>query len=103
MLMMRGDDVRERQAGFDFVREHADSYVAELLAEFAAETDDELRCWLLELLAESRSERALPVFAGELESPVEDVRLWAVRGLEELDTPAARAELDRARNGSWIL
>jgi HEAT repeat protein len=99
---MRSPDARLRTHGFDFLREHADAYVDELIAEFAREPDDELRCWLLELISEARSPRALPVLAGELESDDESVRFWAIRGLEMLDTAAARHELYQARSNGWI-
>jgi hypothetical protein len=100
---MRSRDAQLREDGFDFLREHADTYVDELLAEFEKEQDDYgLRCWLLELVAEARSPRALPVLAGQLESGDESLQLWAIRGLEMLDTREARHELYRARSNGWI-
>ncbi len=103
MRRMRDDDPRSREAGFDFLREHADAYVEDLIAEFRSERDDaDLRCRLLELVAEARSGAALAVLAEELESPDESLRFWAVRGLEMLDTREAEAALDRARASGWI-
>jgi hypothetical protein len=99
---MRSPDTRLRTHGFDFLREHADAYVDELITEFTRERDDELRCWLLELICEARSPSALPVLAGELESDDESVRFWAIRGLEMLDTREARHELYQARTKGWI-
>jgi hypothetical protein len=99
---MRSPDLRLRTHGFDFLREHADAYTGELLAEFANEPDEELRCWLLELIAEARSSEALPVLAGQLESDDESLRFWAIRGLEMLDTREARDALDEARTHGWI-
>ncbi|MFB9839686.1 HEAT repeat domain-containing protein [Actinoallomurus acaciae] len=99
---MRSPEARLRTHGFDFLREHADAYVDELIAEFAREEDDELRCWLLELISEARSPRALGVLAGELESDDDSVRFWAIRGLEMLDTPGAHDALEQAREGGWI-
>ncbi|MEW2353129.1 HEAT repeat domain-containing protein [Spirillospora sp. NPDC029432] len=97
MQRMRDRDPRVRERAFDFLREHADAYVDELIAEFAAERDDQdLRCRLLELIAEARSERALEVFRGQLESPDEPLRFWAVRGLEMLDSRAALRLLEQA-------
>src|SRR5687768_4117919 len=98
MLRMRDKDPRARGDGFDFLREHADAYVDELIAEFAAERDDhDLRCRLLELIAEARAPRALPVLRDQLEDPDEPLRFWAARGLEMLDTREAEEALDRAR------
>jgi hypothetical protein len=99
---MRSQDARLSTHGFDFLREHADAYVDELIAEFAREENDELRCWLLELISEARSPAALRVLAGELESDDESLQLWAVRGLEMLDSREARHELYVARTNGWI-
>jgi hypothetical protein len=100
---MRSQDPRLRETGFDFLREHADSYVAELIAAFDGERQDrELRCRLLELVAEARSPDALPVLAGQLKSDDDELRFWAIRGLEMLDTRQAQRELDRARADGWI-
>jgi hypothetical protein len=100
---MRSRDPQRREDGFDFLREHADAYVDDLIAEFEKEQEDHgLRCWLLELISEARSPRALSVLAGQLESDDESLRLWAIRGLEMLDTRAAGQELYRARSNGWI-
>ncbi|WP_222720845.1 HEAT repeat domain-containing protein [Actinomadura sp. HBU206391] len=100
---MRSPDARLRGDGFDFLREHADTYVDELIAEFEKEHEDHaLRCWFLELVSEARSPRALPVLAGQLESDDESLRLWAVRGLEMLDSREADRELSRARSNGWL-
>ena len=100
---LRTRDPRLREDGFDFLREHADSYVDELIAEFEAQRDDHgLRCLLLELIAEARSPRALPVFASQLATDDESLRFWAVRGMEMLDTREAHTELARARANGWI-
>lgn len=101
LLRTRGP--RFMTLGFDFLREHADAYVDRLVAAFEGERDDdELRCWLLELIAEARSPDALPVLAGALDAEDESLRFWAIRGLEMLDTAEARHELGRARANGWI-
>ncbi|WP_372504008.1 HEAT repeat domain-containing protein [Actinomadura rupiterrae] len=102
MTMMRAADPQRREDGFDFLREHADSYVAELAAEFDRESDHGLRCWLLELLSEARSPDALPVLTVQLANDDEALRFWAVRGLEMLDTRESREALHRARANGWI-
>jgi hypothetical protein len=105
---MRSGDPRLREDGFDFLREHADTYVDELIAEFTREVggtepcDDGLRCWLLELISEARSPQALRVLAGQLDSDDDSLRFWAIRGLEMLDTREAEQELHRARANGWI-
>jgi hypothetical protein len=103
MQLMREDDVRVREDAFDFLREHADAYVDELIEEFIAERDDlGLRCWLLELIAEARSAKALRVFRDQLESTDESLRFWAVRGLEMLDSREAEQALHDAHTAGWI-
>lgn len=103
MQRMRAEDPQTREDAFDFLREHADAYVDELMAEFAAETGDHgLRCWLLELIAEARSEKALELFRERLEDMDESFQLWAVRGLEMLDTREAEQALDQARANGFI-
>ncbi|MFI0404414.1 hypothetical protein [Actinomadura sp. 3N508] len=100
---MRAGEPQVREDAFDFLREHADAYVDDLIAEFAAERDDhDLRCRLLELIAEARSATALGVFREQLEGTDEPLRFWAVRGLEMLDSRAAEQVLDAAREGGWI-
>jgi hypothetical protein len=99
---MRSPDPQHRETGFDFLREHADTYVDDLVAEFGKEQDHGLRCWLLELVSEARSPQALSVLAGQLESDDESLQLWAIRGLEMLDTREAQQELSRARSNGWI-
>jgi hypothetical protein len=103
MERMREGDVRSRDKAFDFLREHADAYVEELIAEFASEEDPELRCLLLELLAETRAEQTLDVFRGQLESTDETLRFWAIRGLEMLDTREAEEALRHARASGWLV
>jgi hypothetical protein len=105
---MRSPDPQRREDGFDFLREHADSFVDELIAEFAAEfaagrDDHGLRCRLLELVAETRSPRALPLLASLLQDEDESLRFWAGRGLEMLDTREAREELHRAKANGWLV
>ena len=103
MQQMRQRDPQSRENGFDFLREHADSYIDELIAEFEAEQDDHgLRCWLLELIAEARDEKALPILAAQLETLDESLQFWAVRGLEMLDSRESATVLHKARANGWI-
>ncbi|MEV7803324.1 hypothetical protein AB0O28_10305 [Microbispora sp. NPDC088329] len=49
---------------FHGLRSYAADHVAELIDEFRAEHEDRgLRCWSLELIAEARSPKALPLLA----------------------------------------
>ncbi|GAA4232202.1 hypothetical protein GCM10022254_31470 [Actinomadura meridiana] len=107
MERMRADEPKAREDGFDFLREHADAYVDDLVTEFTAgrrdHVDDHgLRCRLLELIAEARSATALDLFRDQARSDDESLRFWAVRGLEMLDSREAEQALDEARADGWI-
>lgn len=95
---MRRRDPQAREDGFHLLLPHASEHVDELIAEFAAERDDHgLRCWLLELIGQARSEAALLLLVEQLHGQDPSLRTWAARGLECLDTKAARQELWKAR------
>jgi hypothetical protein len=92
MKMMRGRNPQVREDGFHALRgrpEHLDALVREL----GIETDHGLRCWLLELIGETRRPDAVPVLAEYLTSEDESFREWAVAGLQAIDTKEARRML----------
>jgi hypothetical protein len=60
-----------------------------------------LQCWL-ELIGQARYEDAFPPLAAQLHSPDEYFRGWAVTGLENLGTKAARRALYLARSNGEI-
>jgi hypothetical protein len=102
MRLMRKADPQAREDGFHLLREHTAEHADELIAEFGREDDHGLRCWLLELIGEARSGRAFSLLAAQLHSPDEALRSWAVRGLENLGTKAARQALYQARSNGEI-
>jgi HEAT repeats len=103
MRLMRKHDPQIREDGFALLRLHAAEHVDQLIAEFAREQADHgLRCWLLELIGEARSPKALPALTEQLHSGDESLRWWAVRGLEQLGTKPARYELWQARANGLI-
>jgi hypothetical protein len=102
MRLMRRHDRQAQEDGFELLRPHASEHVDELITAFAGESDHGLRCWLLELIGEARSEAAMPVLVEQLNGADESLRDWAVRGLETLDTKAAREQLWRARANGQI-
>jgi len=63
------------------------------MAEFQTEKDHGLRCWLLELIGEARSEKAFDLLCEQLQSSDESLREWAIRGLRKLNTREARRAL----------
>lgn len=82
---------------------HAAQHVDELIAAFTDERDDHgLRCWLLELIGDARSPRALPLLVEQLHSDDEALQSWAIRGLMKLDTKPARTELWKASASGLI-
>jgi hypothetical protein len=103
MRLMRRHDPQAKEHGFHLLRPHAAEHLDELIAAFANERDDHgLRCWLLELIGEARSPRALPVLVEQLHSDDESLRSWAVTGLQQLHTKPARTELWKARANGLI-
>ena len=87
---MRRRDPRTAEDGFQRAREVAAEHVDDLILEFGRETDHGVRCWLLELIGETRSPETFGVLKSQLWSPDEALSGWAVRGLELLDTKEAR-------------
>jgi hypothetical protein len=99
MWKMRRHNPQTGEDGYHELLPHAATHLDELIREFRAEQDDHgLRCWLLELIAEARSPRALAVLVDQLDNPDEALRSRAVRGLELLDTTEARRALRHARS-----
>lgn len=90
---MRKRDPQLREDGFQMMRRIAGQHVDELIEEFHVERDHGLRCWLLELIGEARSDRAFDLRTTQLYRDDEMLRVWAVRGLELLDTREARRVL----------
>jgi hypothetical protein len=103
MRMMRSHDAQRQEDGFRLLQPHAAEYLDELIEEFELEREDHgLRCWLLELIGDAASPRALPLLAGQLDSGDASLRDWAAVGLASLDTREARTLLWRARSNRGI-
>ncbi len=69
---------------------HADKFVEELIAEFREETDQGLKSWLLELVAEARSEKAFDFLHEQIDASNLSYRDWAIKGLRRLNTKASK-------------
>lgn len=93
LAMMRKHDPQVQEDGFGMVKQVATEHVADLIATYEAESDRDLRCWLLELIGEARSCEALPVLAEALASKDDSIRVWGEAGLEKMDTKEARTLL----------
>ncbi|KAB2345193.1 HEAT repeat domain-containing protein [Actinomadura rudentiformis] len=104
MRLMRKHDPQLKEEGFQLLLPHAADHLDELIAEFQQEDNAHgPRCWLLELIGEARSERALPLLAEQLHGADESLRDWAVAGLENLGSREARQVLYRARANGEIV
>ena len=103
MRMMRAADPQRKEDGFQLLRDHVTEHTDKLIAEFERdENDHDLRCSLLELIGETKSESAVPLLAAQLHSPDEAFRDWAITGLENLGTKPARRALYQARSNGEI-
>jgi HEAT repeats len=91
--MMRKRSPQTMEDGFYALLPHAAEHIDELMAEFQTEKDHGLRCWLLELIGEARSEKAFDLLCEQLQSSDESLRSWAIRGLRKLNTKEARRAL----------
>ncbi len=78
------------EEGFSWLRRQAADHVEDLIAAFEAEADHGVRCWLLELIGEARSETAFDLLCEQAMANDESLKSWAVRGLDLLGTKAAR-------------
>jgi hypothetical protein len=96
-------DPQAQENGFHLLLPAATEHVDQLIAEFAKERDDQgLRRWLLELIGQARSPKALSVLTEQPHSDDESLRCWAAKGLEQLATKPARYELWKARANHLI-
>ncbi|MDF3071314.1 MAG: hypothetical protein K0R38_6915 [Polyangiaceae bacterium] len=93
---MRKRDPQLQEDGFHLLLPYAAAHVDELIVDFQNETDHGLRCWFLELIGTARDPKAFGLLVTQLSSSDEAMRSWAARGLEGMDTPAARQALRNA-------
>jgi hypothetical protein len=91
LAMMRKRNPQLAEDGFHYLRPRAKEYLPELIDAFQTEEMRSVRCWLLELIGEARSEDALPVLCEQALSTDESLKTWGITGLKLLDTKAARA------------
>jgi hypothetical protein len=98
MEMMRKHNPGTREDGFHWLLPHAGEYLQELIEEFKHEDDPGLKCWLLELIGAAKAPEAFGLFVEYLTGEHEDLRVWAARGLKDLDTKEARTLLWQARS-----
>ena len=90
---MRSRDALKAEGAFYFLLPRAADHIEALIEAFEHEQSHGVRCWLLELIGEARAERAFDLLRTNAASEDEAFRWWAIRGLQKLGTPAARAAL----------
>lgn len=98
MEAIRRSDPQAQEDGFHQLLPHAGEHVDELIEEFRNEENLGLRCWLLELIGAAKSPDAFEFLAGQLRSPDQQLRFWAIVGLHKLGTQEASTLLWQARS-----
>ncbi|MGW6282071.1 hypothetical protein [Kribbella sp. NPDC055071] len=93
MAMMRKHDPQTQEDGFALVKQVAAEHVADLISAYAHEEDHGLRRWLLELIGDARSPKALAVLTEALASDDELIHDCAQLGLQKLNTKESRTLL----------
>ncbi len=86
MKMMRSRDPQLQEDGFGLLETHSIDYISELIEEFECEEDSGLQCWLIELIAATKSSNAFPFLSSQLRSNNWQIRGWAINGLKSLDS-----------------
>jgi hypothetical protein len=95
MQLMKEKNHQTQEEGFHMLLPYANECIELLIEAFRKEQDFGLKCWLLELIGESKSPLSFPVLKEMLSSENERLQSWAVWGLENLDTKESRTELFR--------
>jgi hypothetical protein len=80
------------------LRKYANTYIEDLISEFRNVTDPGVRQYLLELIGEARSPKALPVLTEVIQGDEEPSWSWAIYGLRDLESREARKVLWEAKS-----
>lgn len=95
MELMRENDHQLQEDGFHFLLPHSKKYIKELIHEFKNENNHGIKCWLLELIGESKSLESFEILIENLSSESDSLRDWAILGLKNLNTKKANIELNK--------
>jgi hypothetical protein len=90
---MRSRDALKAEGAFHFLLPRAADHIEDLIEAFEHEQSHGVRCWLLELIGEARTERGFDILRTHAVSEDEALRSWAIRGLQNLGSPTARSVL----------
>ena len=91
--MMHSKKPQTQEDGFGWLKQQASEFVSELVEAFETESQHGVKCWLFELIGESRSLEAMPLFEKYLFGDDESLCSWAAYGLSNLNTREARHTL----------
>jgi HEAT repeat protein len=92
------DTPSQEEDAYFALQQYAAEHVDELIQAFSEETDLSRRFYLLELIGEARSPKALPVLVEYLRGDEERFWSWAIYGLRDLETREARKALWEAKS-----
>jgi len=79
--------------GFHWLLPRAHNFINDLIVEFRLEENIGTKCWILELLAESKAIEGFEILKENLLNEIKSFRMLAIRGMRNLDTKEARTEL----------
>lgn len=78
---LRSDDSLTYEEGYHSIKGHVGEVLAQLISLAQAETEEQMRSRLVELIGESVEPEAIAFLSDELASPFYEVRLWAYSSL----------------------
>src|SRR5262245_26444166 len=90
LSLLRKRNAMLAESGFHLLRPRAKEHLRDLIEAFEAEHVRSVKCWLLELIGDARSEEALELLCEQALCSDESLQSWGIRGLELLDTKEAR-------------
>ena len=99
IALIRSDDPGTAEDGYFWLEGRAGQYAHQLISLVEAEPDSFIRSYFVELLAAAKDPNAIPTLISEMSHPNQQVRYWAVTGLEEIGSEREQ-ELARAHKAA---
>ena len=96
---IRSDDPGTAEDGYFGLEGRVGQYTHQLISLVEAEPDSFIRSYFVELLATAKDPNAIPTLISEMSHPNQQVRYWAVTGLEEIGSEREQ-ELARAHKAA---
>ena len=82
MKLMRSSDPQKQEDGFHFLLPNAKEHLNKLIEEFHLEKDIGLKCWLLELICASKSQKVLEILKSNINHENELLKSRAIYELK---------------------